>query len=143
MCSDKDPRLRVRSNFLGGSSQGYVSVARSMKLQASSRFEVLAADVIMDRSQHEVSVERDQAKNQEETETWCTKVTKKRSSRFRDTQLTQTMHLQFLENGHGEVMVNGLDEGWMRVSSIMDPGAAESIAPPTTCLQIPLNESLG
>ena len=53
------------------------------------------------------------------------------------------MHLQFLENRHGEVMVNGLDEGWMRVSSIMDPGAAESIAPPTTCLQIPLNESLG
>ena len=72
-----------------------------------------------------MSLARDPAKNQEETETWCTKVTKKRSSRFRDTQLTQTMHLQFLENGHGEEMVNGLDEGWMRVSSIMDPGGAE------------------
>ena len=107
----KDPRLRVRSNFLGGSSQGYVSEARSMKLQLSNRIEVLAADVNMDRSQHEVSLARDPAKNQEETETWCTKVTKKRSSRFRDTQLTQTMHLQFLENGHGEEMVNGLDEG--------------------------------
>ena len=65
------------------------------------------------------------------------------SSRFRDTQLTQTMHLQFLENGHGEEMVNGLDEGWMRVSSIMDSEAAESVAPPTTCLHIPLTESHG
>ena len=84
--SDKDPRLRVRSNFLGGSSLGYVSEARSMKLQASNRFEVLVADVNMDSSQHEVTLEEDPAKNQEETETWCTKVTEKRSSRFRDTQ---------------------------------------------------------
>ena len=29
------------------------------------------------------------------------------------------MHLQFLENGHGEEMVNGLDEIWMRVLSII------------------------
>ena len=53
------------------------------------------------------------------------------------------MHFQSLENGHGEEMVNGLDEGWMRVSSIMDPGGAESEAPPTTCLHIPLTESHG
>ena len=104
-----------------------------MKVQTSNRFEVLGADVKMDRGQHEVSLGRGPAKNQEETETWCTKVTKKRSSKFRDTQLTQTMHLQFLENGHGEEMVNGLDEGWMRDSSIMDSGAAESVAAPTTC----------
>ena len=141
--SDKDPRLLVRSNFLDGSSQGYVSKARSMKLQTSNRFEVLGADVNMDRSQHEVSLERNPAKNQEETETWCTKVTRKHSSRCKNTQLTQTMHLQFLEHGHGEEMVHGLDEGWMRVSSIMDSGAAGSVAPPTTCLHIPLAESLG
>ena len=83
-----------------------------MQLQTSSGFEVLAADVNVDRSQHEVSLERDPAKNQEETETWCTKVTKKRSSRCKDTQLTQTIHLQFQESGHGEEMVNGLGEGW-------------------------------
>ena len=40
-------------------------------------------------------------------------------------------------------MVNGLDEGWMRDSSIMDSGAAESVAPPTTCPHIPLTESPG
>ena len=51
------------------------------------------------------------------------------------------MHLQFLENGHGEEMVNGLDEGLMRVSSIMDSESAESVAPPTTCPHIPLTES--
>ena len=90
-----------------------------MKLQTSNRFEVLGAGVKRDRSQHEVGLERDPAKNLEETETWCPKVTKKRSSRFKDTQLTQTMHLQFLEN-------DGLDEGWMRLSSIMDSGAAEA-----------------
>ena len=87
-----------------------------MKLQ-TSRFEVLAADVNVHRSQDEVSLERDPAKNQEETETWCTKVTKRRSSRCKDTQLTQTMHLQFQESGRGEEMLNILDEGWMRVSS--------------------------
>ena len=38
-------------------------------------------------------------------------------------------------------MVNGLDEGLMRVSSIMDSEAAESVAPPTT--HIPLTESPG
>ena len=53
------------------------------------------------------------------------------------------MHLQFLENGHGEEMVNGLDEGLMRVSSIMDSESAESVAPPTTCPHIPLTESPG
>ena len=82
-----------------------------MKLQTSDRFEVLGADVIVDRNHQEVSLERDSAKNQEETEAWCTKVTKKRSSRCKDTQLTQTMHLQFLESGHGEEIVNVLDEG--------------------------------
>ena len=51
------------------------------------------------------------------------------------------MHLQFLESGHGEEMVNGLDEGWMRVSSILHSGAAESVAPPTTCPHMPLAES--
>ena len=56
--------------------------------------------------------------------------------------LTQTMHLQFLD-GHGEEMVNGLDEGWMRVSSIMDSGAAESVSPPTICPHIPLTEAPG
>ena len=30
-------------------------------------------------------------------------------------------------------MVNGLHESWMRVSSIMDSGAAESVARTTTC----------
>ena len=45
---------------------------------------------------------------------------------MKDIQFTQTMHLQFLESGLGDEMVNGLDEGWMRVSSIMDSGAAES-----------------
>ena len=85
---------------------------------------------------------RDPAKNQGETETWCTKIIKKRSSRFKDTQLTQTTHLQFQESGHGEEMVHGLDEGWMRVSSIVDSGAAESVAPHTTCPVIPLIESL-
>ena len=102
-------------------------------LCTSDGFEVLGENVILDRSQHEERLERDSAKNQEETQTWCTKVTKKRSVRFKDTQLTQTMHLQFLQSGHGEEMVNGLDEGWTRVSSIMDSGAAESVALPTTC----------
>ena len=46
--SDNDPRLRLRSNFLDGSSQGSVSLARSMKVQTSNRFEVLGADVNMD-----------------------------------------------------------------------------------------------
>ena len=141
--SDKDPRWRVRNNLLDGSRQGHVSKAGSVKWQTSNRFEVLGADVKMDRGQHEVSLGRDPAKNQEKTVTWCTKVTKKRSSRFRDTQLTQTMHLQFLGNRHGEEMVNGLDEGWMRDSSIMDSGAAESVAPHTTCPHIPLTESPG
>ena len=112
-----------------------------MKLQTSSRFEVLGADVNVDRSQHEVSLERDPAKNQEETETWCTKVTKKRSSRCKDTQLAQSMHLQFQESGHGQEMVNALDEGWMRVSNIMNSGACECEARPTTCPHIPFAES--
>ena len=30
-------------------------------------------------------------------------------------------------------MVNGLDEGWVRVSSIKDSGLAERVAPPTKC----------
>ena len=140
---DMDPRLRVRSNFLDGSSQGSVGQARSIKLKMSHRFEVLGADVMVDRNQHEVSLERDSAKNQDETEAWCTNVTKKRSSRCKDAQLTHTMRLQFLESGHAEEMVNGLDEGWMRVSSIMDSGAVESVAPPTTCPHIPLAESPG
>ena len=49
--SDNDPLLRVISNFLDGSSQGSVSLARSMKVQTSNRFQVLGADVNMDRSQ--------------------------------------------------------------------------------------------
>ena len=114
-----------------------------MKLQTSNRFEALGADVIVERNQHEVSFERDPAKNQEQTEIWRTKVTKKRSSRCKNPQPTKTMHLQFLESGRREEMVNGLDEGWMRVSSIMHSGAAESVAPPTTCPHIPLPESPG
>ena len=55
--------MHGKSNFLDGSSQGYVSKARSMKLQAPKRFEVLGADVKMDRSQHEVSLERDALHN--------------------------------------------------------------------------------
>ena len=112
-------------------------------MHTSNRFEVLGADVNMGRSQHEVRLERDSAKSQEETESWCTKVTKKRASRFKDTQFTQTMHLQFLKSGRGEEMVSSVDEGWMRVSSIMDFGAAESVAPPTTCPHVPLTESVG
>ena len=34
-------------------------------------------------------------------------------------------------------------KAWMRVSSIMDSGAAESVAPPTTCPHLPVTESLG
>ena len=52
-------------------------------------------------------------------------------------------HHHLLENGHGEEMVNGLDAGWMRVSSILDSGPAESEAPPTTCEPVPLNEASG
>ena len=33
----------------------------------------------------------------------------------KDTQFTPTMDLQFLENGQGDEMVNGLDEGCDRV----------------------------
>ena len=40
-------------------------------------------------------------------------------------------------------MVNGLDEGWVRVSSIEDSGFAERVAPHTTCPHIPLTVSLG
>ena len=110
-----------------------------MKVQTSNRFEVLGADVSMDRRQHEVSLERDSAKSQEETESRYSKVTEKRPSTFSNTQLTQTMHLQFHENRHLEEMVNGLHEGWMRVSSIMDSGAAESVAPPFTCPHISID----
>ena len=39
--------------------------------------------------------------------------------------------------------MNGLHESWMRVSSIMDSGAAESVARTTTCPHIPLAESPG
>ena len=60
-----------------------------MELQTSNRFEVLRSDVEMHRSQNEVSHGRDPAKKQDETETWCTRVTKRRSLRFRDTQLIQ------------------------------------------------------
>ena len=63
-------------------------------------------------------------------------MTKKRSSSFKDTQRTQTRYLQFLENGHGEEVVN---DGWMRVSS-MESGAAESVEPRTACPHIPLTE---
>ena len=42
----------------------------------------------------------------EETQTWCTRVTKQRSLRFRDTQLMQTVHLQNQENRPGEEMVS-------------------------------------
>ena len=114
-----------------------------MKLQTSNRFEVLGADVNMNRSQHEVIFGRDPAKTQEETETWCSKVTKKRSSRIKDTQITQTVRLQFQVNGHGEQMVNGLDEGWMRVSSIMDSGVLRAQHLPQLARHIPLAESLG
>ena len=81
-----------------------------MKLQMSYRFEVFGAYVQRDRSQHEVSLGRDSVKNPEETESWCTTVTKKRASRFSDTQRTQTMHLQFLESEHGEEMADGCDK---------------------------------
>ena len=94
-----------------------IAVARSMKLQTSNRFEVLGADVNVDRSQHEVSLESDPAKNQDETESWCTKVTKQRSSRFKDTQLTHTMRLQFPKNGHGEEMVNW---SWWRLDACFE-----------------------
>ena len=53
------------------------------------------------------------------------------------------MHLQFQESGHGEEMANGLDEGWLRFSSIMNSGATEGVAPLTTCPHIPLAESSG
>ena len=56
---------------------------------------------------------------------------------------TETMHLQFLESGLGDERANGLDEGWVRVSSIMDSGLAESVAPHTTYPHSPLTESLG
>ena len=57
---------------------------------------------------------------------------------------TQTMHLQFQESGHGEEMLNILDEGWMCVfRAIMNSGATESVAPPTMCPHIPLAEFSG
>ena len=39
--------------------------------------------------------------------------------------------------------MNGLEEGWMRFANIMDSGAAESVAPPSTCPHFPLMESPG
>ena len=74
-----------------------------MELQTSNRFEVLGANVEMHRSQKEVSHGRDPAKKQD---AWCTRVTKQRSLRFRDTQLMQTVHLQFPRNRDGEEMVS-------------------------------------
>ena len=38
-------------------------------------------------------------------------------------------------------MVNALDEGWMRVSSIVDSGAGECVARATTYPHIPFAES--
>ena len=40
-------------------------------------------------------------------------------------------------------MVNGVDESWMRVSSIIDSVAAECVAPHTMCPHIPFTESPG
>ena len=51
--------------------------------------------------------------------------------------------IQVLESGHGEYTVNGLDEGWMRVSCIMDSAVSESVALPTSCPHNQLVGSLG
>ena len=120
---------KCQNHALNGRRPGHASKARSTQLQTSNRFEVLGADMIVNRNHQEGSLERDPDKNQDETETGCTRVTKKCSSRLSDTQLTQTMQLQFLESGIGEEIVNGLGEGWMRVSRIMDSGVAVNVGP--------------
>ena len=126
-----------------------------MRFETPNRFNILGIE-----SEHEESLLTPKAKNElatikeqneNKTEMYVCTLNKTRSSRWARTHLPgsqgtkkeKNMELQFLENGVEEEMVNGLEEGWMRFASIMDSGAAESVAPPSTCPHFPLVESPG
>ena len=52
--------------------------------------------------------------------------------------------IQYLGDGGQQPEINNLSgSGWIKVSAIMDSGAAESVAPPSVCHHLPMQESAG
>ena len=87
--------------------------------------------------------------NEDETEMYVGALNRARRSRWASAHLfgskgaktEKNTELQFLENVVEKEMVNGLGGGWMRFVSILHSGAAESVAPPSTCPHFFFKES--
>ena len=87
---DSEGKIESRNLRRVTVTRTHTHMQKSTKLQRSSWFVVLGADVIVDRDHHELSLKRGSAKDQEETEIWCTKVTKKHADHARPVSRTWT-----------------------------------------------------
>ena len=123
-----------------------------IRFETPNRFNILGVESEVEETptaENELATIEEQ--NENKTEMYVCTLNKARSSRLarahllgsKGTKKEKNTELQFLENGVVEEMVNGLEEGWMRSASIVDSGAAESVAPPSTCPHFPLMESPG
>ena len=126
-----------------------------IRFETQKRFNILGVEseveesLLTPKAKNELATIEEQ--NENKTVMYVRTLNKTRSSRWARTHLLgskgtkkeKNTELQFLENGVEEEMVNGLEEGWMRFASIMDSGAAESVAPPSTCPHFPLMEFPG